>query len=547
LANDVADNTFFTALDTAAELAALTTAVGHVIPLSSAMTVADAAALGLTAINSTNIASMQTLVAAAGSVAAVDTQAELIALAAQAETSARAGAALAIISAYDNAVGSTTATPTVADYTAAGVTGVDATNLAAINQLIGPASSTATDTAAEVQAFVDAINKVRTAANGAATVPGTLTAADFTALGLTTIDTAVERSLFNQIIAGDGFAALDTIAERAAYVTLIDKLLALAASTPPALPSPTLTLADLTALGISGVDASNLSAVLTALANSANDGTGVDTVAKIQAIATAAAAGQAALNTISGYTAASGQTAPTAADYATAGVTGVTSANLAMVNAFIAALPAGSRDSAAEIQAIVTAVNHLISQANGVADGGTFVTTADLTALGIATTSATAASEVALLNAIIDGKAVTAVDTLAEVQAIMTVVSKITAQAAGATGISISVVDFTSIGLVGVNTTNLTALMNQIAATADNGTGVDTIAELNALVTAANAVAVRDNALAALVAYTAASGQTAPTTSTYSDATVTGVSSLNLSAINSIIASLPCTSKDTAP
>ena len=546
LANDVADNTFFTALDTAAELAALTTAVSHVIPLSSSITVADAAALGLTAINSSNIASLQALVAAAGSAAAVDTQAELIALAAQAETNARAGAALAIISAYDTAGGSTTPAPTVADYAAAGVTGVDAANLASINQLIGPASSTATDTAAEVQAFVDAINKVRAAANGSSAVAGTLIAADFTALGLTTIDTAVERSLFNQLIAGDGFAAVDTIAERAAYVTLIDKLLALAASTPPALPNPTLTLVDLAALGITGVDSSNLSAVLTALANSANDGTGVDTIAEIQAIATAAAAGQAALNTISGYTAATGQTAPTATDYATAGVTGVTSSNLAMVNAFIAALPAGSRDSAAEIQAIVDAVNHLISQANGVADGGTFVTATDLTALGIATTSGTATAEVALFNAIIDGKALTSVDTLAEVQALMTVVSKITAQASGATGITISVADFTAIGLTGVNSTNLTALMNQIAATADNGTEVDTVAELNALVTAANAVAVRDNALAAIIAYNAANGQTAPTTSTYSDATVTGVSSLNIDAINSIIASLPGTAKDTA-
>ena len=197
---------------------------------------------------------------------------------------------------------------------------------------IGP---TATDTAVEVQAFVDAINKVKTTANGSTTIAGTLTAADFAALGLTTIDTAVERSLFNQLIAGDGFAAVDTIAERATYVALIDKLLALAAVTPPAaLPNPTLTATDLAALGITGVTTSpnggNIAAILAGLAASANDGTGVDSVAKIQAIANAAIAGQASLATIAGYT--GSQTAPAVTDYSAAGITGVTSANLSMVN-----------------------------------------------------------------------------------------------------------------------------------------------------------------------------------------------------------------------
>jgi hypothetical protein len=537
LANDVADNTFFTAIDTATELAALTTAVSHVIPLSSSLTVADAAALGLTSINSSNIASMQALIAAAGAVGAVDTRAELIALATQAENNAKAGAALAVISGFDNANGSTTPAPTTADFAAAGVTGVDAGNLAAINELVGPADTAATDTAAEVQSLADAVNKLRTAANGSSTVAGTLNASDFAALGLTTIDSAVERALFNQLIAGDGFASVDTAAERAAYVALIDKLLALAASTPPALPDPTLTVADLAALGISGVDSSNLAAVLAALANTANDGTGVDSISEIQAIATAAAAGQAALTTLSGYTAAAGQTAPSVADYNAAGVTGVTSSNIAMVNSFLASLPAGSRDSAAEIQAIVDAVNHLIAQANGATDGGTFVTATDLTALGLTTTAGTATAEVALFNAIIDGLAVTAVDTLSEVQAYLAVVNKIALQAAGATGITISAAEFASLGITGVTSQNLAAMMNQIAATNVNGSGVDTLAEINALVTAANAVAVRDNALAAIVAYTGT--QTAPTTSSYADATVTGVTGLNIAAINSIIASLP--------
>ncbi len=559
LANDVADETFFTSIDSGAELVAFATAVTHVIPLSASITVADAQALGLTSITSSNIVSLGVLINGAGSVAAVDTKAELLALAAQAETNAKAGVALAVISGYDNAQGSTSTVPIVINYVEAGVTGVDATNLAAVNELIGPASAGATDSAAEVQAFVDAVNKVRSAASGSSTVAGTLTAADFTALGLNTIDSAVERSLFNQIIAGDGFAAVDTIAERTTYVALIDKLLALAGSTPPALPNPTLTAEELAALGITGVttspDGGNLASVLNALAASANDGTGVDTLAEMQAIANAAAAGQAAMTAISAY--AGTGTSPTATDYSTAGITGVTTSpnggNLAMVNAFIAALPSSAHDSAAEIQAIVDAVNHLIAQTNNASDGGAFVTVADLTALGIATTPATATAEVALFNSIIDGKAITSVDSLAEVQAYLAVVSKITAQAAGATGVDLTVADFTFIGVAGVtdatnssNGGNLTALMNQIAGTADNATGVDTLAEIAALVASADAVAVRDNAIASIIAYTAASGQTSLATSVYADASVSGVTGLNVSAINSIIAALPATSKDSA-
>jgi titin len=547
LANDFADELFVSSVDSAGKLVAFRTAISNIIPISNALTLVDAQVLGLTNVNAGNVGQLQNLIASQTAVSAVDTRAEVLALAAEAVLAFARNNALAIIADYAG----NNAAPAVSDFVAAGVTGADSSNLAAILELIGPASSTQTDSTAEVQAYVVAINKIRTAANGSSTVAATLNPADFAALGLATLDTATKQSLFNQMIAGDGFAALDSVAERSALAAIIERVAALAAVTPPAtLPNPTLSISDLSALGITGVTPENLASVLAAIAASANDGSGVDSVAKLQALASAAIAGQAATSTISGYTGASGQTAPTVANFAAAGVTQVTAANLSLINAYLAALPSSSRDSAAEIQAIVDAVNHIIAQANSVADNATFMTATDLTVLSIATTPSTASAELALLNSALDSMSATAVpspvDTLVELREIARIISAIAGTAAGATANpALTVADFAALGVSGVTTANLAATLNQITATLDNASGVDSIAKIDALVQAANQVAARDNALAILMNYTADSAQVAPTSSIYSDAGVTSVNGLNLDAINSLIAALPIGAKNT--
>ncbi len=69
-----------------------------------------------------------------------------------------ANAAVAKIEAYNNGDGSSPAALTVADYTAAGVTGVTATNLAAVNASVLAAATGGADTTAEVQTLVSAVN-----------------------------------------------------------------------------------------------------------------------------------------------------------------------------------------------------------------------------------------------------------------------------------------------------------------------------------------------------------------------------------------------------
>jgi flagellar motor protein MotB len=399
-----------------------------------------------------------------------------------------------------------------------------------------------------VQAYVDAVNLLRSSASASLSISAALTLTDFAALGLPTIDTNSEMSLFNQIATGIGFSAVDTIAERSLLLALVDKVMALAAVTPPAaLPQPTLTAADLTALGVTGVDSSNIAVVLSALAATANDGSGVDTTAKIQAVAQAAIAAQSATTLIAGYTAASGQIAPTASDFVAAGVTGVTSSNISLVNEFLASLPAGSRDTASEIQALVDAVNHIILQANGVGDNGSHITAADLAALGFAAPAGTTASVVSLVNSAADEMnalvSPSLIDTAAEFANLMRITSSIAATASGlGANPALTAEDFQVLGVVGVDATNLAAMINQIIATSDDASGVNSLAKLNALLAAANAVAARDSAIAELMAYTGT--QTAPTSSTYSDANVSGVNGLNIATINSLIADLPESAKD---
>ena len=101
----------------------------------------------VTGVNAGNLAAINLLVAAATS-ANSDTTVEI-----QAIVTAQA-TALSTITAY--AAGSTALT--VAQYSAAGITGVTATNLAKINTSIAAADVAATDTAVEVQTIVNGLN-----------------------------------------------------------------------------------------------------------------------------------------------------------------------------------------------------------------------------------------------------------------------------------------------------------------------------------------------------------------------------------------------------
>ena len=224
------------------------------------------------------------------------------------EIQARVDPVIAVIAALgvitDYAADDTNAAPMVDDYAVAGVTGVTDANLAAVNAAVADADREDADRADEIQALVN---------------QGALVA-----------------------------RAVDLIASWAADNTGADAVAPTVADYTDALQQ------------VNVVTLANIAAVNAAVA--AVDREDADSAAKIQAlldpvIERVAPLETAALKTIADYVAEPNNTAPTAADYAAAGVTGVTAANLAAVNVALAALGADAVNSAAKLQSFVIGGN----------------------------------------------------------------------------------------------------------------------------------------------------------------------------------------------
>mgnify|MGYP002144382534 FL=1 len=177
-------------------------------------------------------------------------------------------------------------------------------------------------------------------------------------------------------------------------------------------------------------------------------------------------------------------TAPTPASFAAIGVTGVnalSSSQLASLNSLLAGMPSTARDSVAEIQAIVDAFTKLVAAADQQANSSATLTAADYAALGAGNINST--PKVTLLNNIVDALNLTQVNTQAQLQTLANAASGIIVTAAGGTASpALTAADFTAIGVTGVDPTLMPFLLIEIAKTADDGSGVATVAQIQALV-----------------------------------------------------------------
>jgi hypothetical protein len=136
-------------------------------------------------------------------------------------------------------------------------------------------------------------------ANGSDDNGITATASQYGAGGITAIDNAAKASLMNDIIDKLTSSAVDTQAEVIALAAVVKAIFETAAGETPV---PALTPADLALLGITGVDQDNLSSVIAAIAGSADNGSGVDSLAELTTLVDAAVAAQrAAFAVISAY------------------------------------------------------------------------------------------------------------------------------------------------------------------------------------------------------------------------------------------------------
>lgn len=249
-------------------------------------------------------------------------------------------------------------------------------------------------------------------------------------------------------------------------------------------------------------------------------------------------AATAAQSKISAYANDGTQTAPTAADYTSLGVTGVTSSNLAAINSAIDALASTSVNSKAKVQTVVDTFKLILAEANGALEDDT--PTSDPTAaqyaliganIGLA---ATGSANLSLLNDALGELASTAVDTITEINALAASANAVIAGAAG--GMSPTLAQLSLLGIVGVTNSNLLAVQNAIGATADSGLLVDSLAELQAVVTTAVSAALASQTV--LMNYAISGTNPAPLLTDYGNLGVSGVSTENLTSMNSAVESL---------
>ncbi|WP_310614864.1 Ig-like domain-containing protein [Limnohabitans sp.] len=462
---------------------------------SAALTVQDFVDAGITGVTSGNLAAVNANILAQ-STGAANTSPEVQALA---DTAAAMVAALETIAAAALADNATSGNLAASVFATAGVTGVDSTNLSAIQSALDSAAvnGLAADTTVEVQTIVDAFNAIKANADSAATANATQ--AQYAAIGVNGIDNAAKTSLLGDVVDAKAFADVDTVGELQTLATAAAAVITGAASgTAP-------TKAQLEALGITGVTDANLFAVQAAIAATADDGTGVDTLSELQTVVnTGAANAAAAVSAIAAAAQANDATNTNVAAsvFATAGVTGVDSTNIAAIQSALndTAVQSAQADTAAKVQTIVDAYNAILAEANdtantagnGTADANpaSNPTAAQYAAIGVnlgaaPTDAATDTETLALLNAIVGGKQTADVDTVAEVQELARIANAIQLTAAGGTpNPALAVADLTKLGLdtTGVNSSNLPTLLAAMAAKSDTGSETDTLAKLQTLV-----------------------------------------------------------------
>ena len=380
-------------------------------------TVMDYTDAGITGVNADNLAIVNAAVlastAALASTSAVQTLVD---------PAINMAAALAKISAYAQTDGSPV--PTVMDYTDAGITGVNADNLAIVNAAVLASTAALTSTSA-VQTLVDpaimaAAALARISAYAQTDGSPAPTPMDYMVVGIIGATTGNLDAVNVAVLASTA-----ALASMSAVQTLVDPAINMAAALAKISAyaqtdgSPVPTVMDYSAVGVTGVTMDNLPAVnAVMLASSATE---ADTTAKIQALVDPAIMMVAALAKISAYAQTDGSPVPTVMDYTDAGVTGVTIDNLDIVNAAVLA----STAALASTSAVQTLVDPAINMAAALAkisayaqtDGSPVPTVMDYSAVGV---TGVTIDNLDIVNAAVAAVSATEADTTDKIQALVT-------------------------------------------------------------------------------------------------------------------------------
>jgi hypothetical protein len=577
LLDEMVDKSSAADVNTAAKVQTKADAAVHLIAAAGGtaadaakLSVADLTALGFTNVNADNIDAVRSAIKATNPDTAIDQLSEVktivdAAVAGVAPEVAKISAAAGA----NNAGGSITpavAALTTDDYNKASVTGVNSGNLDAINSALDTAAVTAdkADTTGKVQSIVNAYAAILASADGtAANTTTAITGEQYAAIGLTGLPTGSPTDgsvlkLLDEVVDKSAATAVSSAGKLQAMADAAAHVLTAAGGTPADIAK--LTVADLQALGYTAVTADNIVAVRAAIQATTPD-SAIDQAGELSTIVGNAIAGVATelakISAAAGANNASGTSTPAVAalvadEFAKANVTGVNAGNVAAINSALdtTAVTAAKADTTAKVQDIVNAYTAILASADGTAANTSIALTGEQYAAigvsGVPAGSPTDGSALKLLDEVVDKSVATTVDSAGELQAMADGAAHVLAAAGGAAAdaAKLTVADLQALGFTNVNSGNIVAIRAAIQATTPDSS-IDQVGELSSVIaTAIGGIATELTKISTAASANNAGGASGvlPLSATdYIAASVSGVDSGNIVAINSALDSASVT------
>ena len=275
-----------------------------------------------------------------------------------------------IVTAYATAADTTrVTTPSVTNYTGAGIQGVDSSNIEAVNSAINRAR---VKDVAGVQNVLTAYQKLFVKANGtgADNTTNDPTLADYQTLNIKLSSEMIANQnhqieLLNDIIKNRTSTDINTVAKVDALASIADRIVLNAKGNTPA---TQLTTAELKSIGLADVTDANLASIISAIAASADDGSGVKSISQLTSIQAAYIKVLGEADGIKLNTTDPTKT-PTAAEFVTLGVTlgkaGLSTdtqqvSALKLINEVIDGLNTTAVDTVAELTTLASTVDKLM-------------------------------------------------------------------------------------------------------------------------------------------------------------------------------------------
>lgn len=576
--------------------------------------IAGLTALGVSGVNSANVTDIKSKIALTTGGTGIDTVLEL-------KTLLTPVIALQVLRDYASSVSGSggVEVPSITTYKDAGIKGltnVSATSatedidsstvygalsyasaaqlLGVLNTALDKRTDGSTLTVVQIQAMVDSYYRILTEADGVVNTTTNTdvyggsslddpTLVDYQNIGATvgnqkTVDLLNDQLGLSNKTAVDTVDEINALAEIAYNVMRTAGITADTATTPVLYSSTPTTETEkwrvgLLALGISGVNGSNIAAIKQAIQTATS--TGVDTVLELSELLNPVIALQVLRDYSTSVGGAGALETPSLTTYKNAGIkllTGLNQASatadidnaialgalgvsysnwLASLNAALDKRTDGSTLTVVQIQSLVDSYYRILSEADGVVNTSTNVdvhsetgsttdnnpTTTDYTNIGVTIGND---KSIELLNDFVGLSNKTAVDSLIELDAISKIAYNVMIKAgvAAATGTVPAtyantpsgnaewIAGLALLGITGVDATNIAAIKLAIDASNNDGSGVDTVLELKTLIDT-------EIALQILRDYASASGgvgvSVTPTLSTYKNAGLKTLSSLSAS------------------